>query len=94
VILLTQQLQNKIIKTFLYNEIFFSALCRIARDQALQATFSANSKQNSKIFYGVNMGPRANRLTKKRVENFVTLIIGLFFSPNVVIFGIKRFVLP
>jgi hypothetical protein len=34
----------------------------IARDQ----TISANSKQNSKIFYGVNLGPRDNRLTKKR----------------------------
>jgi hypothetical protein len=40
---------------------FGSALCGIAQDQTLRANISANSKQNSKIFYGVNLGPRYNR---------------------------------
>jgi hypothetical protein len=44
---------------------FGPALCGIARDQTLRATISANSKQNSKIFQGVNLGPRSDRLTKK-----------------------------
>jgi hypothetical protein len=61
----------------LSNEKFSSALCSIAWDQTLQANISAKSKQNSKIFEGVTLWPRGNRLTKKlRVENLVTL----FFS--------------
>jgi hypothetical protein len=53
---------------------FGPALCGTAQDQTLQANISANSKQNSKIFKGDNLGPRDNQLTKKpRVENFVTL---------------------
>jgi hypothetical protein len=44
---------------------FGPALCGIARDQTLRANISANSKQNSKIFEGVNLGPRGNRFTKK-----------------------------
>jgi hypothetical protein len=35
------------------------------QNQTLRANISANSKQNSKIFQGVNLGPRDNRLTKK-----------------------------
>jgi hypothetical protein len=36
--------------------------------------FSANSKQNSKIFRGVHLWPRGNRLAKKlEVKNLVTL---------------------
>jgi hypothetical protein len=31
----------------------------------LPSNSSANSEQNSKIFYGINLGPRCNRLAKK-----------------------------
>jgi hypothetical protein len=34
-------------------------------NQPTLVNISANSKQNSKIFKGVNLGPRDNRLTKK-----------------------------
>jgi hypothetical protein len=44
---------------------FGPALCGTARDQTLRANISANSKQNSKIFKGVKLGPRDNQLTKK-----------------------------
>jgi hypothetical protein len=37
---------------------FGPMVCGIARDQNLQSNFSANSKQNSKIFEGVNLGSR------------------------------------
>jgi hypothetical protein len=40
-------------------------LCGIARDQHIFVNSSANLKQNLKIFYGINQGPRGNRLTKK-----------------------------
>jgi hypothetical protein len=40
---------------------FVPTLFCIAQDQTLQANISANSK----IFYGVNLGPRGNQLVKK-----------------------------
>jgi hypothetical protein len=39
---------------------FGPALCGVARDQTLRANISANSTQNSKIFEGVNLGPKGN----------------------------------
>jgi hypothetical protein len=41
------------------------ALCGIARDQHIFVNFSANLKQNSKIFQCVHLWPRGNRLAKK-----------------------------
>jgi hypothetical protein len=44
---------------------FDPAICRILRDQTLQSIISANSKQNPKIFYDVNLGPRGQSTDKK-----------------------------
>jgi hypothetical protein len=44
---------------------FWTAVCGIAQDQTLRANILANSTQNSKIFLGVNLGPKDNGLTKK-----------------------------
>jgi hypothetical protein len=55
----TYNLRNTVLKSGPPCKNFYPALCGIARDQTLWANISANS----------NLGPRDNRLTKKRGSN-------------------------
>jgi hypothetical protein len=56
---------------------FSPFLCGIALAKSLLSNISANSKQKSKIFLGVNWGPTwvIDWRKKPRVENLVTMTL-------------------